>query len=287
MSGVSLYDLYKAPVSLWVEDELTRAVLSEFWMDRDIALYVGQSKEGVKNFVASVPKRELGPIPPKLLEDKVYGLVDCDFEEPDEQHWSKAGKRLFRTPCHEFENSLLHFEILASLSRETAQNIERLAKTRAQELLCWKSCKATLRKIRGSLSTEFPSDPRLPSPGKAEFQSLQEAVNHITRDTFLSRQVSAFQRWTISEISDALQENYNRWQADLTSSDWLNTFSGKELFRYLRGTVKGLDPLRSQQPDLDLAKSIARKMRETQQIPAALVTLRQTIRQKANLPQRP
>lgn len=51
MSGLSLYALYKAQVSLWVEDELTREVLTNLWLDRDISVHNAGGKEIAREMV--------------------------------------------------------------------------------------------------------------------------------------------------------------------------------------------------------------------------------------------
>jgi hypothetical protein len=153
MSGFSVYDLYRGKASLWVEDELTRESLSELWGNSGIGIHVANSKDAVKHMVAGTPKK---------LEHKVYGLVDCDFEQPDEASCNGTGKRVFRTPCHEFENLLLDFDVLATLARDDfdAEMLRSRAEQRVRELLWWMSCKATLREIRGTLVVNFPGDPR-------------------------------------------------------------------------------------------------------------------------------
>lgn len=278
MSKTTLLDLYRGPLSVWVEDQLTHDVLTQLWADTQINVLVTGGTKGVQNMIRSLPAR---------AKRRVYGVIDRDFDEDDQTKWLHQDREILRIPAHELENLLLDFEVLSALSGvESAAQIEQRAKAHAEKLLFFMATKAVLRQMQADLGSEFPTDPS-PTLG-----SLESAAEYLDQVPYWQRHDSEWNRWrTPAQRKAALDSQAQRLRADLQTQSWLQTFSGKELFRHLRGAVSRLDttPVRPPDPsqtdrDENLAKRIAAKMVELNRIPEAITKLRQVLRTKAGLP---
>ena len=146
----TLYALYRAPVSVWVEDPLTYSVLTDVWHDPEINVVITQGKPGVVHMVRSNPN------PDRYC---VLGIVDRDFEDDNEARWRDAACRVLRLPVHEFENLLLDFDVLAGLAKgSSAAEIRARGRARAVELCWWMVYKAVLRRMQQELGAGFPAD---------------------------------------------------------------------------------------------------------------------------------
>ena len=271
-------ELYRGPVSVWVEDLVTHAVLTEVWADKDISVHVSDGKPGVIHMVNASPR-----------DRHVFGVVDRDFEEGNEDRWSQAGLRVFRLPAHELENLLLDFEVLAVLSgRADATAIEARAHERAREMVFWMVCCRVLADMQRELGKGFP-----PAPSDAVgLKSLAEVKRHLDESVYWTVHGPHWRRWSSGpDRGQALEAASQVFQRQLETDEWKRSFSGKELLRHLRSHVPGLDktPRRPPQPtqldrDLNLAKEISRKLRDLGRQPPALVTLRSVLRARAGLP---
>ena len=269
---------YRGAVNLWVEDPITEAVLTELWQDKDINTIITSGKEGVRHMLRTRPPE---------YRTRVFGLVDRDFDEGDPSNWLEPDDGLFRLPAHEIENLLLDFEILAALSkpRATPSRIQDLALRHAHTLLPWSACKALLRQAQNELGQGFPTDP---PQDPTKLGDPHKYVNELNwwgdHDTGWSRWSRA--EWRNERLSLALDE----MKAHLESASWMQRFPGKEILRHLRSHVAGLDatPVRPLDPtsaerDLDLAKRIARMMREHERAPTEIAALRRELRSRAGL----
>jgi hypothetical protein len=277
----TVFDLYRSPVNIWVEDDLTHSVLTEIWADLQINVIVACGKPSVCHMVLAAPRRHAS---------RVFGLVDRDFDEDDEERWDLPDRRLLRFPVHEFENLLLDFPLLSELAMGCpADQIRRQAQDRAQELIWWTACKVVLRQVRHDVADDFLSDPPMP-PAAREVRDRGSALRHLTDQDFWSSRRRALDNWMPDAVDRRLLAEADRLQADLQSGAWVMTFSGKEILRHLRSHVRGLDRSPERRPaptqaerDEDLGKRLARLMRERQRVPEALVRIRQVVRQKAGL----
>ena len=278
MSKTTLLDLYRGPLSVWVEDQLTHDVLTHLWADTQINVLVTGGTKGVQNMIRSLHERVRG---------KVFGVVDRDFDEDNQAKWPLEDCEILRIPAHELENLLLDFEVLSALSGvESAAQIEQRAKAHAEKLLFFMATKAVLRQMQADLGSEFPTDPK-PIP-----DSLDTAAQYLNQVPYWQRHDSEWNKWRAPAWRQAaLESEVRRLSADLQTQSWLQTFSGKELFRHLRGAVPKLDatPVRPPDPsqtdrDENLAKRIAAKMKELDREPEAIKKLRQVLRTKAGQP---
>lgn len=274
---LTLHDLYRAPLNVWVEDPVTHAVLTDLWSDPQINVLVSEGKPGVTHMVNASPRRF-----------HVYGVVDRDFDDDNMAGWEAEGCRVLRLPAHELENLLLDFDVLGEVSgSESADNIRQRAYERAQAMLFWMVCWRVISDMQRDLGKGFPTRPTNP----VAMQSLADVRRHLDESAYWAEHSAAWQRWSQAGArQQAVEAARDTFQKHLETDEWRTSFSGKELFHFLRSHVRGLDrtPTRPPQPtstdrDLNLAKAIARKMREMKRAPAALVRLREVLRAKATL----
>ena len=276
----TLYALYRGNAIVWVEDPLTYSVLTELWRDPDLNVVVTQGKPGVLHMVRANPETD------RL---RVYGIVDRDFDDDDEPRWREPSHRVLRLPAHELENLLLDFDVLGVLAKGTgAPEIRALAHAHASASCWWMVHKAVLREMQRDLGAGFPRE--APTGG-----TLRDAadVEHALRDSpYWREHRAALTLWGAqsTRLHDRIEAWGLRLQADLAGDGWTLSFSGKEIFRYLRSNVRGLDeaPKRPPNPtgadrDLDLGKRVARQMNEMARVPPKLTELRHVIRAKAGI----
>jgi hypothetical protein len=275
----TLFMLYGGAVNEWVEDPVTHDVLTDLWRDRSINVIISQGKPAVLYMVESNPDRD---------RYRVYGVVDRDFDDDSEARWERPECTVFRVPAHELENLLLDFDVLAALAKgDTARQIEEQAHARAVDLKWWMAHKAVLRTLQEELGAGFPGD----APTNAALTSARDVEGLLRASSYWTEHDAALQRWTQgTTLHDEVEGWGRRLDADLAGDGWRLSFSGKEIFRHLRGHVRGLDeaPLRPPDPtpserDLNLAKRVARQMRDMGRIPPVLTRLHQIVRTKAEL----
>ena len=279
MTALTLFALYRAPLSVWVEDPLSHSVLTALWQDPRINVVITHGKPGVRHMVRS------NPDPARYC---VFGVVDRDFDDDNEADWPSAGCRIFHLPAHELENLLLDFEVLAALAKGTsAAAIRAVARARAVQLRWWMVQKAVLREMQRELGAGFPGD----APTDAALLCAADVERRLRTSAYWTEHEAALKSWIEkTRLDDRIRALGEQTKADLDSDAWTQTFSGKEIFRHLRAHVRGLDeaPIRPPNPsaserDLDLGKRIARQMKDMHRVPAKLMELRQIVRTKAGL----
>ena len=256
MSGLktTVFDLYDFVGStLWVEDDLTRAFLTEIWQDPQIRILSAPGKDAVKHLMNAVPLDKRGK--------RVVGLVDLDLDVPSD--WHDPNKFIVTTAVHEFENYLLDFDILGSLAQETPSDIELVAKTYANQILWWMACKHSLRDMKRNMSVDFPKDPSL-GP-----MTQDDAIKHICAAGYPNELKKVSNHFTESDIAKKVAHHGQQYADDLASPDakWKRTFSGKEIFRHVRANMSGFHRFDQQdltpaQRDENLAMRMARELRK-------------------------
>lgn len=271
-------DFYRAPITLIVEDPTTQVFLEEIWeRDPKINIRVGAGHEGVAALVKGAPDRH------ELL---VVGMVDRDLGTRNSDRWDDPSTKIFRLDRHEIENYFLDWKTLASLSEKklSAEQIEQEALAFAALLVWWMACKIVLRKIRTDWMDGFPEEPRLPPTPDA--RDKQSAVAYLQNHPVWKNHAKALKSWEGVSIERKITEEGQRYQHDLESAMWLETFSGKEIFRHLRDfaaldrTLKFSSPA---QRDEDLGRKIGSKMLKAGVIPPELTRLRGVLRKRAGL----
>ncbi|HMY21497.1 MAG TPA: hypothetical protein PKA58_34485 [Polyangium sp.] len=257
----TLFDLYDAAhFTVWVEDDLTRIFLAEVWGDPDIRILNASNKEGVKNLVGGAPRG--------LRGKTVIGLVDLDFDVAPHCEWDNAARPVVTTDVHEFENYLLDFDLLAAIAKDSAANIQTIAKTYAESIRYWMACRRSLRELRRMQPSDFPEDPK-PQNVSAQFMTETEAVEYIAKNPYWKHQRESVRNFNEAYFKEQVLRWAKEYQDDLASADgkWTKTFSGKEIFRHIRLKAAGLDrfhrtDLTPAQADEAMAMKIARRLQK-------------------------
>ena len=204
---------------LLVEDERTRAVVTECWSRdaaaRRIVVRPVGGRIGVEGLVRA--SREQG-------RKHVFGLVDRDFGD------AGAQGPVFHTGWHEFENHLLDFDGLAALhERESATALTARAETRARELVAWMAVRRTLHETK----TALPATP--PDPRHDEGVDLTAAQRWFDARPYpedIEREIH--RTWTRHYLKETcLPKHLGDCENELNNGSWIETFSGKELFEHL------------------------------------------------------
>ncbi len=150
--------LYRAPINLWVEDELTRDYLDAIWNSSSVAFLIGGGNEGVQAIVNDAEKAGY---------PNVFAVIDRDFREADKASWTNPNKtsRRFVLPAHEIENYLLDADALAA-SRfnnmgKTAVEINEMMATAASRLCWWAACRDVVAELRRRFRQDFMTGPQV------------------------------------------------------------------------------------------------------------------------------
>ncbi|MCU0656793.1 MAG: DUF4435 domain-containing protein [Polyangiaceae bacterium] len=274
-------DLYSGPITLIVEDATTRAFLQTLWADKDIHFRVGAGHEGV----AALAHGASG----SSSRVKIVGLVDRDFAPDNKARWRDLSVTVLRLTRHEIENYFLDWSVLEKLSsksrKRSAQEIESEARNHARRRIWWMAGKRILRKMREDFIAGFPEDPAISSTTDEVAQ--ENVISHLCEHSFWRNLTETQRRWTAPQIRKMVIQEGEKYQHDLSSQTWLETFSGKEIVRHLR-SYAGLDPPGSSsspaERDQDLGRKVADSMRKQRLVPADLSELRDALRYRANLP---
>lgn len=210
---------FAGPALLLVEDERTRAVLTECWFHdasaKKIVVRAAGGRVGVEGLVRA--SREHG-------RKHVYGLVDRDFGSA-----SGAGP-VFHTAWHELENHLLDFATLAALHEHAdAAQLQARAEARARSLAAWMAVRRTLHETKTALLLT-PEDPE--PTAVTDLASAQAWFGARTYPEDIERAIR--QTWTRAYLKDnRLPQHLLDCEAELTSGAWMQTFSGKEVFEHM------------------------------------------------------
>jgi hypothetical protein len=130
--------LYRAPINLWVEDEITKAYLEEIWGGPDIAYLIGGGNEGVTAILNDAEKAGYR---------NVFGVIDRDFRPTNEHSWNNPRKTFLRfiLPVHEIENYLLDPHALRACRfntmAKTEVEIEAMMREEAKRRVTCEACR--------------------------------------------------------------------------------------------------------------------------------------------------
>lgn len=272
MTATTIFDLYRGPL-VWVEDDMTRVILTELWQDSTLHVISAGGSEAVRYMVRAAE-------PNPKFKDLAFGVVDRDYGETGSA-WSLPSTRIFVLPVHEIENLLLDFEVLGALAHKSPGELRTraLAYVRAQRW--WAVGKMILRELRRAMTSDFPTDP------PEGLLNADSVAAWLEKEGYWGTHGGHFSDWNRTE--------YRRIKIDelgatigqgLESDAWLSRFPGKEILRHLRSYAQGLDVSSGDDRDLDLAKRVTRRMREERQIPTALVELREQLHHKIKRPRK-
>ncbi len=243
------------PVIVWVEDRLTRAYLQDIWQADNplIQILVAGGNETVAGVVHDL--RGLG-------HANVFGFTDRDFRSTNRDKWLNLNSEIevFRPQALEIENFLLDWDALAgctenqSRQQRSGEELCRRAETVAQSMVWWMACRRILSHVRELLISAYPHHPR-----QGRVTTLEEAFEYITAPGWYS----AFPDHS-RDIQDRnflelkLKETHGELIYFLTNGLWVREFSGKEIFRQVRGYLFNTRYGNDEAMDIDLAKSVAR-----------------------------
>lgn len=233
MTATTVFDLYRSRLNVWVEDNLTREVITELWQDSQLHVLNAGGGDGVRHLVKAA---ETHP----RLRGRVVGVIDRDFGADNSANWSNPQTTMFILPVHEIESLLLDFDILADLAGCPPARARELAHEFASTRRWWMIGKAVIRELCTDLSGHLPADPPVNLP---DAQALREWLraheywpNHRTR----------CDRWQDDmHRSTRLDAREAEIQAHLDNHGWLAFFSGKEVLRHLRSYLPRLDQILS------------------------------------------
>ncbi len=273
--------LYRGSINLWVEDETTRAYLSELWNDPDIAYFIGGGNEGVKAIVKDAEEAGFR---------NVFAVIDRDFRESNTANWLAPGKtfRTFILPVHEIENYLLDASALAACRfnniHRTEADIEGFMSTHAGKLCWWAACREVVAELKHRFRDGFLPDPKSP-PVDTE----AEAYRHICDSDWFKRLATEFGRSTEAHVRQQLADAHARSTERLSDGTWRTEFAGKEILRdagsrFFDRTRFPSYTARGAEFDTDLAKEVASWQVKNQKIPLELSNLRKALRQRIQAP---
>ena len=262
--------LYRGAINLWVEDELTRAYLSEIWNEPGITYLIGGGNEGVRAIVEDAEKAGY---------PNVFALVDRDYR-PSNQAWWHDPNKTFRTfilPVHEVENYLLDATAFANCRYHNrglsiAQIVAFLSQA-ASRLCWWVACRDAVAELKRRFRDGFIPDPK------------QSVIDETAARTCICRspwfQKLARRGESIGRgrrPSTPRFRNHAAASNRLTDGTWRDDFAGKEVLRDVgsricdRTTIVRF-PASDTEFYSDLAKEIAAWQVANNTVPLASIDL--------------
>jgi hypothetical protein len=275
--SVARASLYRAPINLWVEDELTRAYLDAVGNSPVIAYLIAGGNEGVQAIVSDAEKAGF---------PNVFGLIDRDFRQSNKPSWMDRNKtfRRFILPVHEIENYLLDADALAAsrfnnLGRST-DDIEAMMTTAAGRRCWWAACRDVVAELRRRFRHDFMPDPTCP-PVESEAQ----ARAHICQSPWFVKLAQETGRTTEADVHQLLSDHHLTATQSLVDGRWKAEFAGKDIFHDVGSRICHLPGLQGYKPspaefDEDLAKEIGVWQRENNAVPSDLIDLLSALQQR-------
>lgn len=267
-------------IILWVEDNLTKEYLSEIWKP-EITFFLFLRGAGSNVVHGSVNEHRLQG------EGYVFGIVDRDFRLSNYPNWKHPNSDIsvFRPTMHEIENYLLDWQALAGCKTNTdrynrsANEIETRAFEFANKMTWWMACRSVLSKYRDDLIGTYPNHSSIEN-----IQSQTDADNHFTQsDWYNSLGPNTSYILNSSSLSNDLLQAYATHNNQLANGDWIREFSGKELFRHIRGYIYNEKRSTREEMDIDLAKSVAEYQRDNKTVPNELLELKDAIKNRVRI----
>jgi hypothetical protein len=275
--SVARASLYRAPINLWVEDELTRGYLDAVWNSPVVAYLIGGGNEGVQAVVNDAEKA--GYL-------NVFAVIDRDFRQTNKPSWMDPNKtsRRFILPVHEIENYLLDRDALAAsrfnnLGR-TAVEIEAMMTTAAGRLCWWAACRDVVADLRRRFRQDFIPDPTYP-PVDNEAQ----ARDYICQSPWFQKLAQEISQTTEGNIDQLLSRSYVVADQSLSVGLWKAEFAGKEILRDVSSRICDHTKISGHKPsstkfDEDLAKGVGAWQRQNNAIPSDLTDLLSALQQR-------
>jgi hypothetical protein len=270
-------DLYRGKINLWVEDSLTKEYLKGVWEDDpDFTFMIAGGNENVSAILRDAEEQD---------RINVFGYIDRDFGRSNRPDWNNPDKQSHRfvSDQHEIENFLLDPAALEGCALNTggrrADDIELRMRKRAEELAWWMACRQVIVILRNDFRENFLEHPKCP-----KIVDSTSAVEYITSQpwfTCLRERATAVA--APGEIQLRVEAKHQEMEAALADGSWRSEFSGKELFRDVRGWIYQAPPGEGSSRsdlDIDLAKAIAWWQVENNAVPEELKELRRAMQQR-------
>jgi len=264
------------PIVLWVEDSLTKEYLSRIWSpdDKLFNILIGGGNETIRGIVLDLRTQGYSHI---------FGLVDRDFRDSNQPRWPNPGVNVFVPDFFEMENYLFSWPALAGCKenrlQRTEAEVQRQAESLAQGMTWWMACRQVLSNYRDRLIGDFPKHPTIDN-----IQSLSDAENYVKgQEWYRDIQSRAAGIGEDSALSSDLSSAHSDQQEKLSAGRWVQEFSGKEIFRRIRGFLFNESYASPSEMDVDLAKAVADWQAENKQIPVELIKLRDILKNRVGL----
>jgi hypothetical protein len=263
-------------IILWVEDTLTKEYLLKIWGNdsRIFNIRVAPGRDSIKAVVHDLWKDGV---------TNVFGLVDKDFGPDAPQNWNNPQATVFRLPVFEVENYLLDWTALAGCGENalnrTTEYLEEKARAVAGAMIWWMSCRAVLDCFNVTMTGDFPQH-----PGLGAVPDRNSAILHIQNAPWYQELAGQAGRITApGRLDNDLDNQHAVWRACLASGEWTRQFSGKEIFRAIRGTMVKQAGRTTAQMDEDLAKAVGEWQFANNAVPSDIADLSQTLKAQAGI----
>jgi len=260
------------PIILVVEDRVAEEYLYAAWgVDRQyFAIVAAGGHQTVTGVVTEARKHGYA---------NVFGTRDRDFGNDNLAQWPAPQDHMYTCPRHEMENYLLDWPALAgcalnSMHSHSLAQIQTKANEEAQKQPWWLACRKRLRWMQSHHGDGFPKAPKIP-----HITGYQEAFEYITQCVWfgdLQNRTTAI--LDQADLQQELHAGHTQYTNDLNNGDWVQTFSGKEVFRQLRSHIYGVPKTVSPEPDVDLAKSVGQWQYDNNAVPQDIVDLKNALK---------
>ncbi|MBS0211445.1 MAG: hypothetical protein JSS27_21090 [Planctomycetes bacterium] len=269
---------YTGAINLWVEDVVTENYLRKAWNDDPaVRFYIGGGADGI---LAVLKEAESAGL------KNVFAYVDRDFRTSNRADWNNPAKgRKFVADVHEVENHLLDCAALAGCRLNSqgrvAADIDTRLKQRAGELAWWMACRRVIAEVRERTLQGFYHDPICP-----EVTDQTSAEKYVLAEPWRAQVQAYVPTLTNLNLQTALANHHVDATTWITNGQWRSQFSGKELFRHIRGWVYTNAPATNStsMSDADLAKAIGEWQCQNACVPSEIADLLIALKAKAGVP---
>ncbi|MGO8751844.1 MAG: hypothetical protein ACLQNE_38370 [Thermoguttaceae bacterium] len=270
---------YRGAINLWVEDPLTRDYLRELWQgDPSVVFYIGGGADGIQAVLKEAETAGL---------KNVFAYADRDFRPSNRAHWLDPQKTFTRfvTSVHEIENFLLDADALAACDLNTgnrsAAEVHTQLQQRASELIWWMACRGVISGIHAEFYDDFPVHPKCPA-----ITDQAGAETYVLASPWFSGLAARTAGLSAAEVRNRLANTHARAVEQIADGSWQSEFSGKELFRHVRGYVytNASKSTAKAVLDADLAKSVGRWQVDKKRVPQEIDDLLKALKARASRP---
>lgn len=270
----------RSPITLWVEDNLTKQYLLKVWQDEGslIDIRLGGGKDVIKGIVHD--QWEQG-------HRKTFGFADRDFSRPNQDRWNNPASkiRVFYPEVHEIENYLLDWEAMEGCEvnqdrhSRNDEEIETRAKQCAEKMQWWMACKDIRSFLRNRLIQGYPVDPKI-----EDITSKKDAENYLIDNPWCNDfPANSAHIQDRDLLGTELDDAYEMHMREIDNDSWIKTYSGKEIFRHLRGWIYDIPAGSPSSKDEDFAKSIGEWQFTNNRVPPALIVLKNALKRRVGI----